>query len=332
MRTLMKLSKIFLILGFLVGLTFSESKALEKREIQIYTNPPGSTAHAIAWGFCDMLSKHSSWLRGTVEVAWGVDFIKLLNKDPSRKKSGAGNMVPANLWEAKRVGIKDINVLVILKTMTTNQFWVTFDPKIKSVLDFVGKRVSIGKAGTALAVGPENIFKELGIYDKIKIQYMDFNDSKTAFFDRTVDVAWASGVLGKDKGMPVPASMEIALSGKPFYCIGVEQKWIDAVRTKMNYPISSILMPKFIMGKNQPEAVLTIEYDSSWLAYPEFDSDSAYEMCRVMWDHIEELAKYHKAGALLTREDLPNTSFPSNMFHPGAIKFYKEKGVKIGRD
>ena len=139
---------VFLVF-FMGMLLIQESKAAEKKEIQFYTNPPGSVNHSIAMGFCDMLRKYSSWLTGTVEVAWGIDALKLWSRDPARKRSAVANMSPQNIFDARNMGLlKDIQPLVILKSMTNNQFWVTWDPKIKSASDFAGKRVSVGKKGT----------------------------------------------------------------------------------------------------------------------------------------------------------------------------------------
>ena len=108
------------------------------------------------------------------------------------------------------------------------------------------------------------MFKELGIYGKVKISYMDFDGSASAFFDRTVDAASSTVTLGRDKGMPVPAAMEIMLSEKPIYYVGVDQRVLDAVRQKTGYPLFTVVMPKGVMGKNQPEPLLTIEFEGNW--------------------------------------------------------------------
>jgi len=307
-----------------------QSTAHPPVEIQIYTTPPGTAGHALAVGLTDLLRKHSDWLRSTAEKAWGTDILKLWHRDPKRKETGIGNMMSANLWLGKnKEGITDVKPLVVCRNGEFANPWVTRDPNIKTVLDFVGKRVAIGKLGSGLGTNYEQLFRALGIWDKVKVAPMLWNQSKTAFLDGTVDVAYVSAGLGKGTAIPNPAAMEIAVSTKPFHVIGVRKEWVDKVRAT-GYPLNAVLLPAGVLGKNQPQPLLTEGYTSHWYASVEVPEDVVYELLRVTWDHADELGKYHAVHKLLGKENLAKVSHSESEFHPGAAKFFKEKGVKMG--
>ena len=124
--------------------------------------------------------------------------------------------------------------------------------------------------------------------------------------------------------------MEISLSDKTFHFVGVEQKWVEAVRKNTGYPLYALTMPKGTMGKNQPDPLLSLEMSAFWFATTDLDNDAVYELCRVMCENYGELANYVKAASLLVRDDLPISPYPVSAYHPAAIKYFTEKKVKIG--
>ncbi len=61
------------------------------------------------------------------------------------------------------------------------------------------------------------------------------------------------------------------------------------------------------------------------------DEDVVQEVTRIIWDTpADEWAKWHPMGANLNQKYLPGMPFLKlYQPHPGAKKFYDEKGVKV---
>ena len=56
--------------------------------------------------------------------------------------------------------------------------------------------------------------------------------------------------------------------------------------------------------------------------------DQAYTITKTLWDNHADLVATHKASTDMTAENqkAANSSVP---FHPGAMKFFAEKGIKL---
>ena len=61
------------------------------------------------------------------------------------------------------------------------------------------------------------------------------------------------------------------------------------------------------------------------LCRPEEDPGLIYKIVKAMYEHRDEIEKGHPAGKGITLENAVTVS--GIPYHPGAIKYYKEKGV-----
>ncbi len=302
-------------------------------DIQIYTTPQGSTNYVLAWGFCDLAEKTSEWLRGTVEVAPGDAMFKLVNKEPERKKTYVGMNIPANEWTAvNELGIKDMTQRPLTKVNDTHAVLATLNPNIKTPQDLKGKRIALaGRPGSGLYEQVRVLLQALGVWDEKLIEPGTFDSAKTALLDGTVDVAELAG-SGQGKIWALtPAGTEAVASGRDIYIISFAEETFAKARASTGYPITLSRIPPELYGPKQSKTVIGIGFPNSYLAVAEMDDDVAYEIVRIMWDNIDKFKEYHKSGAMLGREFMPTSPYPESRFHPGAVKFFKEKGVtKIG--
>ena len=58
------------------------------------------------------------------------------------------------------------------------------------------------------------------------------------------------------------------------------------------------------------------------------NADLAYNLVRTILEHRSEIAEAHKEAATISLENQTNDRSPIP-FHPGAIKYFAEKGVKV---
>ena len=79
---------------------------------------------------------------------------------------------------------------------------------------------------------------------------------------------------------------------------------------------------------NQDAAVPVIAIWNILIVPASMSDDQAYTIIKTLWENQADLVATHKASADMTPENqkLENSSVP---FHPGALKFFAEKGIKL---
>lgn len=299
--------------------------------MQIYTLPPGSTNYVMAWAISDLLKKYSPWLRAMVQVGHGPDFMKLMHREPKQTKSAIGVMMPDNVWYAKNeLKIKDVKPMVVFRAHTNVTGLLTMNPNIRTPQDLIGKRVALGKAGTATYSQFEVLFKYgWEIWDKVKIEALSFGPNMNALLDGTVDVGQYSITVLEEKSSPAPNTTELVASGRKLYPVNTDEASAMKASKKTGRDIVVYALPPDTLGEGGTEPCLGLENASYYWATPELPEDVVHELLRVVWDNIDKLKDYHDVGNFWSRDNLSDVAGYHVEFHPMARKFYMEKGVKL---
>lgn len=74
------------------------------------------------------------------------------------------------------------------------------------------------------------------------------------------------------------------------------------------------------------EPTYTTAYDSYLVGRESLSDEAAYTIVKILWEYNSELMPIHNSFKTWTT-DRYVTKLPTIAYHPGAIKFYKEKGV-----
>jgi hypothetical protein len=101
----------------------------------------------------------------------------------------------------------------------------------------------------------------------------------------------------------------------------------DAMVTKITqkYPFLAPAKIPANTYKGQPEEVKTIAVMAVLIAHPKVKEDVVYNITKVLIENQAQLAAAHAKGKELSLQGaVEGVSIP---FHPGAAKYYKEKGV-----
>ena len=69
-----------------------------------------------------------------------------------------------------------------------------------------------------------------------------------------------------------------------------------------------------------------------WGIYPDFPDDVAYEIVKTLDENHTMFKDYHNAGKNIDPTTYGLYPVAKDKFHPGARKYYDEKGIKYGRD
>ena len=64
------------------------------------------------------------------------------------------------------------------------------------------------------------------------------------------------------------------------------------------------------------------------VAHQSMDDKTVYDILKAMFDHRDDLIRVHKEAENIKLEN-QKTEASSIPWHPGAIKYFAEKGIKI---
>lgn len=194
---------------------------------------------------------------------------------------------------------------------------ITCDPSIKTVADLAGKNVSIGDAGSGVYFNAIDILGAYGLTeDDIKPQYKSFGDSADALKDGKIDAAFIVA------GAPTTAVVDLA-TGKDVYLVSLDQEHIDALIAKCPYYIATTIPASTYA--TMTEDTTTVAVGAVVLAADNVADEAVYAFVSDIFENVDTLS--HAKAAELSLETATNiTSVP---YHPGAAKYYAEKGIEV---
>ncbi len=206
----------------------------------------------------------------------------------------------------------------VAKAYSGPTYFVTLpDSGIKSITDLKGKTVAMGPPGSGTVFNCNNMLDAIGILGDIKARYMTFADAGRALGNGQIDALCQSSApaaavkeLAETKGAVVlPYSDEEMkkIAGKfPFYNQGTmpEGTYKGVPAVKLPY--------------------LTVY----WVAHERVPEKAVKDILELVYqdDIKKRLAQGHKAWAQM-EPDTKNFLGLGAPMHPGAVAFYKEKGL-----
>ncbi len=190
---------------------------------------------------------------------------------------------------------------------------------IKSVKDLVGKKVGVGNAGSGAFANCELFFTHMGIWDKIERNAMGYNDAAAAFGNNQLDAFWLFTAFPSGAVIMAAQTNDIALVdlGADAEASGFYQK----------YPYFSKLKVPANTYKGVDYDTPSFQDSALWVANSKTPDDVVYKLLSIIYTdeglkHMVEQKKTFKHMSLET--GATNIVTP---FHPGAEKFWKEKGM-----
>ncbi len=197
------------------------------------------------------------------------------------------------------------------------QLVVRADGPVKTVADLKGLKVGVGAPGS----GTEANFRQLmDVYglpkDAVNAQYLSFAESGEQFKDKHIDAFLVTA------GIPNAAIMDIS-SQHEIRILNIADDMAKKLTEK--YPFLSPAKIPANTYKNQTEPVSTVAVNAVLIVNAEIKDDVVYNLTKALFDNQAELASAHAKGKELALETaVKGVSIP---FHPGAEKYYKEKGL-----
>jgi TRAP transporter TAXI family solute receptor len=190
---------------------------------------------------------------------------------------------------------------------------------ITSTRDLVGKKVGVGNAGSGAFANCELFFSHMGIWDKIERNAMGYNDAAAAFGNNQLDAFWLFTAFPSGAVIMAAQTNDIELIdlGKDATDSGFYDK----------YPYFSKLSVPAGTYRGVENDTPSFQDSALWVANAKVPDQLVYDMLSAIYTeeglaHMREQKKTFKNMALDT-----GTQGVVTPWHPGAIKFWKEKGM-----
>jgi uncharacterized protein len=299
----------------------------------------GGTTYVLGFALAEILRKYHPWLRAEAVETRGADAnVAAVATDTARRKdtlinsqeiSNALAREGREPFKTSYTGSRAVSLMTY-----TNQPYVTLDKNIKTKDDLVGKRLMTMRPGTVNPKLNEVMFRDVwGILDKLKVSVGDFEGMKNALQDGLVDVACLpiSGFQGTFFE-PTPALNEL-MTMKPTYFINLPPDDVRKLAEKAKLPVIPSTVPPGSIGPKQLEPIQCFSMSMSWWADEQMDDEVVYEITKTIYDFADKFEEYAGTlGKFINKKTVAMINAPEELFHRGALKFYKEKGVKVGLD
>jgi hypothetical protein len=314
-----------IIIRSAMALLLALAGAAQAQNLSIATGGTGGVYYPLGGGLAALLSKKVPGMQATAEVTGGsVANMQLIGTGkPYIALTQADAAIDALKGEDKFAG-KPIPVRALAVLYPNRMHVVTIEGTgVTKMADLKGKRVSTGSGGSATEVFAFRVIEAAGLdKDKdMKRERLGVAESVNALKDRKIDAFFWVG------GLPTAAVTD--LSNSP----GAKIKMIDianlvpAMTKKYGSIYIKDVIPKYIYkGMEADNQAATV---TNLLAvHQNMDDKTAYAITKTLFENIVDLVRVHAEAVNIKLENqrAENSSIP---WHPGAIKYFAERGIKI---
>jgi TRAP transporter TAXI family solute receptor len=214
-------------------------------------------------------------------------------------------------------------IMTLAVLYTNNMHIVTLEGKdINTVSDLKGKRVSTGAPGSGTEVKGLRVLEAYGLVPgkDMSQERLGASESAGALKDGKIDAYFWDG------GLPTASITDLGATP------GVTIKLIshgDAI-PKMRDKYGPLYFKGVIPAKTYPgqnEDVTIALVSNLLICNKDMKEKVAYDIVKTLFDHKPELIAVHRMAEQLQLE--PQVDGSPLPFHPGAAKYFKEKGLKL---
>jgi TRAP transporter TAXI family solute receptor len=293
------------------------------RRLSIATGGTGGVFYPYGGGIAKVLSEHLPNTEVTAEVtAASVDnlkFIKQGNSDLAFSMADIAADAAAGRDVFKDFGRVSVRAIAVLYPSYTHLVTLA-NSGINKVSDLKGKVVSTGSPGAGTTVLAERILAAAGVdpVKDIRAHNLGVAQSVDALKDGKVDAFFWNG------GIPTAAILDLVNTQ------GITARILplDDVLPELERRYGQSLYYQTIIPKatyKMPADVPVIAVANMLVVNESMPEALAHDITKILFEQQPTLATIHpQAKELSVDRALTGASIP---FHPGAIRYYRERGV-----
>lgn len=196
------------------------------------------------------------------------------------------------------------------------QIVASADSGIKTLEDLRGKRVSVGAPRSGTELNARAVFKAAGMTykDFSKVEYLPFGESVELIKNRQLDATLQSAGLGVASIRDLATAIKIVVVPVP---ADVVAKIGDPAYQAATIPAGTY--------DGQVSDAPTAAINNFLVTHAGVTDEVAYRMASSLFENLEQMVSAHAAAKRISLEEAVK-GMPVPL-HPGAEKFYREKGV-----
>lgn len=297
----------------------------QAQNISIATGGTGGVYYPLGGGLAALLSKKVPGMTATAEVTGGsVANLQLIGTGkPYIALTQADAAIDAVKGQDKFAG-KPIPVRTLAVLYPNRMHVVSIEGTgVTKIQDFKGKRVSTGSGGSATEVFAFRVIEAAGLdKDKdMRRERLGVAESVNALKDRKIDGFFWVG------GLPTGAVTDLANSpGVKIQMIDIAHLVPAMVKKYGNIYIKDVIPQRMYKGMAADNQAATVT--NLLAAHQDMDEKTAYTITKTMFENVVDLVRVH-AEAVNIKLENQKSEASSIPWHPGAIKYFAERGIKI---
>jgi TRAP transporter TAXI family solute receptor len=312
------------VLSLMVAMQITFASTVGAKEKYTFgTSPMGGTWYPQAAGLAELWNKTIPTISVTVDGSGG----SVKNPKMLEAKKIQIAMTVLDVTQYARTGqrpykrkydLSDVRSVILMGIAPTH-IVVLDETPIYGLKDLKGKRVSIGDRGASSNTRVLYILGAAGLTkDDIKIEYIGDEQARGALNDGRID-CWAEAY-----GVPAPGVLNLATTRK-IRLLELTKEEEARLMKKLPF-MNPFVIPAGTYGKGQSKDVVAYGVRSCLMVRKEVPEATVYEMCKSIDENWDYLHKVHK-DFKLWKFDANIARISQQPLHPGALKFYKEKGL-----
>jgi len=323
---LVALAILFVTVGFVGSMPLSAQPAPKPAtQILLLGGRVDDAGYAISQALAKFINTQSSWLRIEVATMPGIDSgPEIAMGNPEKYVYIMTHLAIKHMPKMEKFKFYD-KMRIIGFCYPVSTVWITYDNEIKTANDFIGKRVFAARPGGLLLPEQKDLLTQLGVWDKIKISHGGYGSGATALTDGLSDIT----LMTIDHILPSTFTKGAFITQmetrKPIYYCNIMP---PELQDKSNM-IPARVPPGALDPKTQPNELWAAVFPVFFSADERLDQDIVYEVARILYENAGKYTSWHAQGASLTKEFIPLYYSGENWIHPGALKYYKEKGATL---
>ena len=190
--------------------------------------------------------------------------------------------------------------------------------EVKRLVDLKGKRVVVGPAGAGFEYFLKPILEAHGV------TYADFtplNNTQAGAVNMLADGSAVAAFLG---GAVPTASITQAASSQDILFVPFDSKAKERLINDYPFFESATIPAETYRNQDEPFDGMNVGAMHLITSIDQAEED-VYQFTKILYEHRAEVVKKHPAGKAINPKNIVKDT--GTLFHPGAVRYYKEIGI-----